>query len=240
MTKSRRAAPLLRFQPRSDYGRFGLKLYFLLVENFPATYFVGGMVRDLLLGRTIKDIDVATVARPEQICALLEQNRIAYDALAKRFGIIFVPHRSHRVEIATFRTDRQTLGRYPKVSFVTTPRLDSRRRDFTINSLYLSQKTGKVLDFHNGLRDLKQRLIRFIDKPEERIKQDPLRIIRAVRLHYELKFSFTPATIRAIKKNLPLLDMLTVSRRQKEINKIANRADRIKMMDVINNKANLT
>lgn len=230
----------VHFKPDDKYEKFGLKLYFLLVENFSQTYFVGGMVRDLFLHRKIKDIDIATVGQPENVVALLTKHRLKHDDKHRGFGIVIVPYQDRQIEIATLRKELSWRGRYPKVVLTKSVRTDSARRDFTINALYLSQKSGTIIDCHKGQRDIKKRIIRLIGESDLRIKQDPLRIIRGLRLHYELKFSFAPKTLSSIKRNLHLLKELTLTRKARELNKIKNKNIRTKIIKFINNPAYLT
>jgi len=119
-------------------------------------YLVGGCVRDLLLGRTPKDYDVATDARPEQVLALFSQAR----QVGAHFGVVLVTEGDAQVEVATFRSDHAYYdGRHPSsVQFETDPRLDVLRRDFTINALLLDPATGQILDFVGGKADLDNRL----------------------------------------------------------------------------------
>jgi len=223
------------FKPRTKKEKFGAEIYNLLVENFPQTFFVGGTVRDRLLFKKAEDIDIATSATPDKIIKKFQGKRISFDDSGKSFGNIIAKKDGLTAEITTFRTDQYTGSRYPKVSFVKTPKQDSHRRDFTINSLYLSFKTGKILDFHRGLADLRQKRIRFIGKPEKRIREDPLRIIRALRFSLDLKFQLDPKTKTAIKKCFFLTNTLTKSRLTKELSKIKSDDGKRILLQISNN-----
>lgn len=216
----------LNYKPNSQLEKFGIKIYNLLVENFPQTFFVGGMVRDFLLHRTIQDIDLATSARPEEVVKILDQAGIKHDDKGKTFGVIKALAGSREAEIATFRKDSYANSRYPKIAFVTSAKIDSQRRDFSINSLYFSPKTSKILNFHKGQRDLEAKLVRFIGQPEKRIKQDPLRILRALRFAWDLKFLLESRTRKAIRQNLYLINRLTKTRSATEIKKISSANNR--------------
>jgi tRNA nucleotidyltransferase (CCA-adding enzyme) len=208
------------YQSKTDLEKFGTKVYSLLVENFPQTFFVGGMVRNLLLKKQVTDIDIATSAHPNQVEKILRDNQIQIDSLNQKFGIEVAKREGYCVEVATLRKDLKAKSRYPAVKFISDIKTDSSRRDFTVNSLYLSVNTYRIFDFHSGLKDLNKRLIRFIGHPETRIKEDPLRILRALRFAISLNFKLEKTTFAAIKNNLGLTGTLTKSRRQKEIDKL--------------------
>ena len=194
---------------RSPLIKFGVGIYSVLVENFFQTFFVGGMVRDLLLNKSIKDIDITTEAEPAEIIEALQQAKISYDDSNKKYGSIIAKQGTLNVEITTLRTDEKGTNRYHGVTFITKPKIDSQRRDFTINSLYLSLNKNSISDFQNGLKDIKSEQIKFIGNPALRIKQDPLRIIRALRFALQLNFNFEKKTKLAIKNNFNLLNNLT-------------------------------
>ncbi len=215
-------------------GIFSAQVYFLLVENFPQTYFVGGIVRNVILKKKISDVDIATSATPEKIIGLLKTHGVETSDTNKNFGSIVARRGSHTVEITTFRKDYHTKSRYPKVEFIKSSKVDSKRRDFTINALYLSPKTGKIFDYNGGIADVKKRLIRFIGHPKKRIEEDPLRIVRALRFALILKFKLELKTKAAIKNNLYLTKNLSKNKLEKEINKIQNRNQKNILKKVIN------
>lgn len=212
----------ITYRPRSKNEKFALKIYNLIVDNFPQTFFVGGMVRDMLLRRSIADIDIATGARPEQVVKILADNKIKTDSKHQDFGVIRAASGRYSIEVATFRKDLLGKSRYPKVKFIGNPKTDSRRRDFTINALYFSPKSGKILDFQKGIQDLKKRSLRFIGNPGKRITEDPLRIIRALRFAKTLHLNLESRTKKAILKNFRLINSLTKPRIKNELNKIKN------------------
>jgi tRNA nucleotidyltransferase (CCA-adding enzyme) len=222
------------YKPKNNLEKFGIKVYHTLVENFPQTFFVGGMVRDLLLKRNITDIDIATEAKPDKVAKLLRGAKIQTQENNKKFGSIIAKLGKLEVEITTFRKDLKSKNRYPKVKFITNPKTDSQRRDFTINALYLKQKPFKILDFNQGLPDLKNKIIKFIGKPDARIKEDPLRIIRALRFAKILNFKLDRKTKWEIKNNFSLIKKLTMPRLKKELNKITETNKRNVLKKVIN------
>jgi poly(A) polymerase len=211
-----------KYIPKNNLEKFGYKIYSSLVENFSQTFYVGGMVRDILLKKKVGDIDIATEATPEEVISILKRKNISFNLSHKNFGIVVASYKNLKVEIATFRKDVYTSTRYPKVSFCKTPKEDSKRRDFNINALYLSPKLNKIFDFQNGLKDLNNNKIKFIGSPDVRIKEDPLRILRGIRFALNLNFSFEEQTKKFIEKNFYLVNTLTKTKIENEILKIKN------------------
>lgn len=180
-------------------------------------YFAGGCVRDMLLKKEPKDYDIATSARPEEIEKLFAETY----AVGKSFGVINVLEDSHNFEVATFRSDSGTSdGRRPDAVTFTHAEEDAKRRDFTINGLFFDPITKEVLDFVGGQDDISNRLIRFIGEPHQRILEDHLRILRAIRFKNTLNFGYHPDTYKAIKKHAQLADKVSWERVRDELNKI--------------------
>jgi poly(A) polymerase len=189
----------------------------LLGAGFEA-YLVGGCVRDFLLGRNIKDYDVATSARPEDVERLFPKVL----EIGRAFGVMkVVCENAREIEVATFRTESDYKDhRHPsKVEFGTAEG-DSARRDFTINALYFDLKTSQVLDFHGGLDDLKSKIIRAIGNPNLRFEEDALRLMRAVRFSTRLGFQIEPSTRAAIQENAPLIRKISIERVRDELEKM--------------------
>ncbi|MGI8989161.1 MAG: CCA tRNA nucleotidyltransferase [Bryobacteraceae bacterium] len=161
-------------------------------------WFVGGCVRDLLLGRTPKDYDIATDAAPDRVIELFPNS----DRVGAHFGVVLVREGGAQVEVAAFRSDRAYEdGRRPtSVQFESDPRQDVLRRDFTINALLLDPESGEVLDFVGGRDDLRAGLIRAIGDPEVRFREDHLRLLRAIRFAARLGFEIEPGTFAAIQR----------------------------------------
>ncbi len=224
----------ISYKPKSQNEKFGINIYNLIVEKYPQTFFVGGMVRDLLLGKKINDIDIATTATPEQILKVLRNKNVSTEEAGKQFGVISARHGRTSIEIATLRKETYASSRYPKISFVTRPKIDSMRRDFTVNALYFQPKTGQILDYHKGVEDIKNKTLKFIGNPRKKIKEDPLRIIRALRFSLELNLSISEGTLWAIKNNFSLVNNLTDSKVKKEIFKLKNKNQGIILKKVIN------
>lgn len=169
-----------------------------------AAYIIGGAVRDLWLDRHPKDFDLVTNATPDQLQALPEFADSKHPDTAQAYGVTRARFKYHdqpaELEIATFRRDLEAhRGRKAtKVAFAELED-DVLRRDFTINALALDPSTGFITDYVDGIEDLTSGHIRFIGEPVRRIREDPLRIMRAIRFKNHLRFNYLPATILAIE-----------------------------------------
>lgn len=181
-------------------------------------YFVGGCVRDLLLGGQPKDYDISTDARPEQITALFSNSGL----VGAHFGVVLVREHGAQVEVATFRSDHAYVdGRHPAgVDFETDPRQDVLRRDFTINALLLDPDRDAVLDFVGGRDDLRDRIVRAIGDPEVRFGEDHLRMLRAVRFAARLDYQIDAATFDAIRRLHGLIQSVSAERVRDELVRI--------------------
>jgi poly(A) polymerase len=177
-------------------------------------YVVGGAVRDLLLGIRPKDFDVATDARPEQIKPLFRRALV----IGRRFRLVHVLLGPETVEVSTFRAadtdtaEKDEHGRVLRDNVFGTIEEDARRRDFTVNALYYDPATEEVVDFHGGLADLKKRTLRVIGDPETRYREDPVRMLRAVRLAAKLGLTLDPATREPIREMAPLMERVPPAR----------------------------
>jgi len=179
------------------------------------TFFAGGCVRDALLGRPLKDIDIATSATPGQIETLFAGQTVP---VGKAFGVVLVLRGGFSFDVATFRTDGTYAdGRHPDNVVFTTAEGDAQRRDFTVNGLFCDPATGKVRDFVNGLADLDARVIRAIGEPEARFREDHLRMLRAVRFASVLGFEIEPATRAAIERSAAQIGVVSAERVASEV-----------------------
>jgi tRNA nucleotidyltransferase (CCA-adding enzyme) len=211
-------------------NNFAQNLYERLVENFPQTYFVGGSVRDALLHKTSCDIDIATSATPEQVVSFLNREQINFSDSGIRYGVIKVLNNKLNIEIATFRLEKYGQSRYPAIEYVKNLRLDAKRRDFTINCLYLQAKTGQLRDYYGGVSDLKKREIKLIGDVKHKIAEDPLRIVRALRFCLQLNFKMSKKTWLVVMKNFDLVKKLTKKKIAEEIVKVGNQ-EKIKVLN---------
>jgi poly(A) polymerase len=158
-------------------------------------YFAGGWVRDFLLHRKPKDIDIATSARPDDVRRLFPESR----AIGAHFGVIQVLMYGKAYEVATFRQDHDYAdGRHPTMVAFSNPQEDAARRDFTINGLFYDPVKNEVIDFVQGEDDLRHRIIRTIGEPGKRFAEDKLRLLRAIRFSCSLNFKIESATWNAI------------------------------------------
>ncbi len=183
-----------------------------------AAFVVGGAVRDLLLGRAPKDFDVATNATPDQVRALFRRSRI----IGRRFKIVHVMCGRETIEVTTFRAsgngadeeERPTdaHGRILADNIFGTQAEDAARRDFTINALYYDPAREEVWDYHGGLADCRARVIRMIGDPATRYREDPVRMLRAVRFAARLEFTIDPATRAPVAELAPLMGNVPRSR----------------------------
>ena len=188
-------------------------------------FFAGGFVRDLLLNRKSHDIDIATSAKPEEVEEIFDVTI----PVGKQFGVIIVVEDGASFEVATFRGDGVYQdGRRPSEVFYTDAEEDAQRRDFTVNALFFDPGSEKVIDFVDGQRDLENRIIRFVGNAEDRIKEDHLRVLRAVRFKNKLNFSFHPDTFKSLKKNPKLLKKISPERISEELSKILKDPSRIR------------
>lgn len=181
-------------------------------------YLVGGSVRDYLLNKDIIDFDFATPCLPNQVVSALDASE--YDDFSIRFGTIKTIFEGRPIEITTFRKEgKYSKRRHPtQIEFIEDMNLDSNRRDFTINALYLDS-SGKIYDFHNGQEDLKNKIIRMIGDADIRIKEDPVRILRALRFKLCLGFTFDSKLEKAIYDNIGLIKEISSTRLIMELNK---------------------
>ena len=195
---------------RKDISPNALRVLYRLRESGFASYLVGGAVRDLLIGGHPKDFDVATDATPEQVKALFRNCRL----IGRRFRLAHVIYGREIIEVATFRAneddgsgDRETVseGRLSRDNVYGTIEDDAVRRDFTANALYYAIEDFSVRDYVGGFEDVQARVLKLIGDPEARYREDPVRMLRAVRLASKLDFSIDPAAAEPIARLAPLL-----------------------------------
>jgi len=179
-----------------------------------SAYVVGGAVRDLLLGIEPKDFDVATDARPEQIKPLFRRALI----IGRRFRLVHVMLGGDTVEVSTFRgadtatAEKDEHGRVLRDNVFGTQEEDARRRDFTVNALYYDPASEEIVDLHGGLDDLKKRMLRVIGDPETRYREDPVRMLRGVRLAAKLGLTLEAQTREPIRSLAPLMERVPPAR----------------------------
>ncbi|WP_278838470.1 CCA tRNA nucleotidyltransferase [Ligilactobacillus saerimneri] len=182
-------------------------------DNGFEAYFVGGSVRDTILGLPIHDVDIATSAYPAEVKALFKKT---VDTGIEHGTVMVIDH-GKGYEVTTFRTESgyQDYRRPDKVTFVRSLADDLKRRDLTINALAMDMN-GEIVDLFGGLDDLKNHLIRAVGVPAERYHEDALRMMRTVRFASKLDFAIDPTTEKAIAENAPLLAKIAVERIHEE------------------------
>ena len=185
------------------------------LNEYGKGYIVGGAIRDILLGLKPKDVDFATNLSYETLKTLFSE--YTPKETGKSFGVLRIRINNIDYEIAKFRED--IYGKEKKVSFVDDIKNDLARRDFTINAMAYNQKEG-IIDLYNGQKDIENRIINFIGNAEERIIEDPLRVLRAFRFMSRLNFSLSENTIEAIKKQKDLLKNIPEERITMEFSKL--------------------
>tara|TARA_Y100000389_G_scaffold184608_1_gene203217 strand:+ start:37 stop:1311 length:1275 start_codon:yes stop_codon:yes gene_type:complete len=184
--------------------------------------YVGGCVRKIIQKENVDDIDLATNLSPQQVCEALKNDNINFYETGIEHGTITAVIEDYRFEITSLREDIDTDGRHANVKFSNDWKKDASRRDFTINSIY-SDAEGNLFDPFNGKDDLENGIVKFIGNPEQRIKEDYLRILRYLR--FFLKYSIhkhDPQILRVIKKNLSGVSNLSKERLLDELKKYIN------------------
>jgi poly(A) polymerase len=177
-------------------------------------YLAGGCVRDLLLGLEPKDYDVATDAPPERVRKLFNNTQ----AVGAAFGVILVRLGGSQIEVATFRADMNYEdGRHPVGVRFTSAEEDARRRDFTINGLFLDPLDDRVIDYVGGQDDLSARILRAIGEPNHRFEEDHLRLLRALRFASRFNLAIDPTTADAITSHAPSLTRISPERVGEEL-----------------------
>jgi len=194
---------------RKDISPNALRVLYKLREGGYSAYLVGGAVRDLLIGGHPKDFDVATNATPEQVKALFRNCRL----IGRRFRLAHIVYGPEVIEVATFRAnsddgtgDRETdEGRLTRDNVYGTIEDDAVRRDFTANALYYTVDDFSVRDYVGGYEDVQARVLKLIGDPDERYREDPVRMLRAVRLAAKLDFRIDDSAAEPITRLAPLL-----------------------------------
>lgn len=201
-----------------------LKALRVLKDAGHEAWLVGGSVRDHLLGTATEDItefDVATDARPEEVAGLFRRSI----PVGKAFGVVRVGIGPHWMEVATFRTEADYAdGRHPETVEFATAEEDVRRRDFTVNGLLWDPDSDEIRDYVGGQDDVRNGVIRAIGDPDERFREDGLRLLRAVRFGAWREFSLDDATRAAVQRNKDRLRAVSAERMREELLKMSERA----------------
>ncbi|MDH3289052.1 MAG: polynucleotide adenylyltransferase PcnB [Betaproteobacteria bacterium] len=211
---------------RDSISACALRVTQTLQRHEFSAFVVGGAVRDLLLGGRPKDYDVATDATPEEVRALFRRSRI----IGRRFRIVHVMCGSETVEVSTFRGASSTEendgrvadehGRILRDNVFGSQEQDATRRDFSINALFYDPATQEIWDYHDGVADLRRRRLRMIGAPEARYREDPVRMLRAVRLAASTGLEIDPRARKPIRRLAPLLANVPAARLMDELLKL--------------------
>ena len=204
---------------REDLSSGSRRTVETLQQHGYQAFVVGGAVRDLLAGIPPKDYDVATNATPEQVRQCFRRARI----IGRRFQIVHVMMGAETIEVTTFRGHHEQDGDERRAQTDETGRVlrdnvfgsqqdDAARRDFTINALYYDPSSGQVIDYHRGVDDIRAKTLRMIGDPAKRYREDPVRMLRAVRLAAKLDYAIEPATRRPIQELADLIEGVPPSR----------------------------
>ncbi len=207
---------------RKEISDNALKVLYRLSKAGYEAFLVGGGVRDILLGLHPKDFDIATNATPEQIRKLFRNSRI----IGRRFKLVHILFGRDMIEVATFRAhcdqniEQASEGMIIRDNVYGDIEEDAERRDFTVNALYYNIKDFSVHDYCGGLTDLRKRQLRMIGDAETRYREDPVRMLRAIRLATKLDLTIEPNTLDPIAKLAPLLEQVPAARLWEEYRKM--------------------
>ncbi len=215
---------------RKQISAAALKVLYGLKDAGYTAYLAGGGVRDLLLGRSPKDFDIATDATPEEVKKVFRNCRL----IGRRFRLAHVYFQNEIIEVSTFRApapaedqppgDGKTFlardGLVLRDNLFGSPEEDALRRDFTVNALFYNIADFSIIDYVQGRRDLEKKLIRVIGDPDLRFIEDPVRILRAVRFAAALGFDIEPSAREAIRRHAARLEDCSSSRLYEEIQKL--------------------
>src|SRR5438876_5197871 len=233
---SRRA---LRFAQRSRYTsrkkilpmeKAAREVAARLREEGHIAYFAGGCVRDIVRGETPKDFDIATDAKPEIVQKLFPRTY----AVGAHFGVIIVLENGFQFEVATFRSDEAYIdGRHPSAVHFSSPKEDARRRDFTINGMFLDPASNKVIDLVGGEADIGAKLVRAIGEPAQRLAEDRLRMLRAVRFATALDYQIDERTWDALVASASSINQISGERIRDEVVRIFLSSNRVRGWDLL-------
>lgn len=202
---------------QTKHGEAAYKVTEKLMDAGHECYWIGGAVRDLLLGNIPKEIDITTSALPEEVEKLFPKS----DASAKALGTVIVSEGGQTFEVTTFREDDAASdGRHPESVKFGNREKDAARRDATMNAIYWNPISKETFDPFGGEKDLKERLVKFIGNAEERIHHDALRILRMIRLRALIDGQYHPETYAALRENAGLVSILSGTRVLEELEKL--------------------
>src|SRR6266516_1496935 len=201
-----------------------------LRESGHIAYFAGGCVRDIVRGQIPKDFDIATDARPEVVQQLFSRTH----AVGVHFGVILVLENNFQFEVATFRSDDAYIdGRHPSAVHFSSPKEDARRRDFTINGMFLDPASNKVIDLVGGQADIGAKLVSAIGEPGQRLAEDRLRMLRAVRFATALDYQIDKRTWDALVASASSINQISAERIREELVRIFLSPNRVRGWELL-------
>ena len=187
-----------------------------LQERGHTTYIVGGSVRDLLRGLDPKDFDISTTARPRQIKRLIKNSYI----IGRRFRLVLVRHKDQQYEVSTFRKNPKTVQTNEDVlesdNVFGSPKEDAFRRDFTCNALFFDPVKQIIIDHTGGLKDMQEGWLKLIGSPDDRLPEDPIRILRAIRFATKIGLTMKPNLLNGLTEFKDELKFTPLPRRREE------------------------
>src|SRR5215475_4462138 len=209
----------------SEFYSVAVSIVRKLQQKGFVAYFAGGSVRDALLGKAAKDIDIATDARPEDVSLLFPRTI----AVGVQFGVQRVLEEGFEFEVATFRSDgRYVDGRHPLDVRFATAEEDAARRDFTINGMFYDPVDRKLIDFVGGRQDLSQGVIRAIGVAADRFGEDRLRLLRAIRFAAHFRFQLEAATWAALGHAAKEIVVVSPEKIREELSNILSDPERLR------------
>lgn len=220
----------------NDY-RKAVKIIRKLQRRGYQSVLAGGAPRDMLLGKEPHDYDICTDATPSQVEKIFRQTK----AVGKSFGVVLVKIKDVDFEVASFRRDGiYSDGRHPDSIEFTSMEEDAKRRDFTVNAMFYDPRKKKYIDFFNGQKDLQARRIRFVGDPIQRITEDNLRLIRAIRFAVKLDSWIEPESMKAIRENASKIANVASERINEELMKMLALGQPRKMLELLFDSGLLT
>ena len=201
-------------------------------ENGFEAYIVGGYVRDFILGIESTDIDICTNARVKDLLEIFKDT----NATSNEYGAVKILSNNFRIDITTYRRDVRYNGnrRNVEIEYVNNLMDDINRRDFTMNTLCMN-KEGKILDILNGRKDIEDKIIRCVGEIDDRIKEDPLRMLRAVRFATTLNFKIEEELYKKMKANRKLIDQLSMEKIKEELTKMLLCENAVRGLEMLKN-----
>ena len=217
--------------PAAPLSNAALKIVRTIRSAGGEAFFVGGFVRNMLLGKPCKDIDIVSSLEPDRLLELFPDALLA----GASFGVVIVKSDGFQFEIAVMREERFYMdGRHPQdVRYTTDIKIDSERRDFTVNAMYYAPETEEIIDFHNGIEDLRKGILRTVGNAERRFSEDYLRVLRAIRFAAAYDLKIEEKTWQAILLNAHICRNIAVERVRQELDLMFGKNSAYRAFDLL-------